>query len=82
MISQLGLNNSSISDQVNIPIFTFLSLLLVNTYHQLSDVENDSNKILENDPKCGMTTGGKEECFWDCQLTWNFSLALGKNQWQ
>ena len=23
---------------------------------------------LENDPMCGMTTGGKEECFWDCNI--------------
>ena len=23
---------------------------------------------LENDPHCGLTTGGKEECFWDCPL--------------
>ena len=24
--------------------------------------------ILENDPMCGITTGGKEECFWDCEI--------------
>ena len=22
---------------------------------------------LENDPMCGLTTGGNSECFWDCE---------------
>ena len=22
---------------------------------------------LENDPMCGLTTGGSSECFWDCE---------------
>ena len=26
---------------------------------------------LENDPKCGITTGGLDECFWDCETTTN-----------
>ena len=24
---------------------------------------------LENDPQCGITTGGQDECFWDCETT-------------
>ena len=24
---------------------------------------------LENDPMCGITTGGKEDCFWNCTIT-------------
>ena len=24
---------------------------------------------LENDPKCGLTTGGQDECFWDCDIS-------------
>ena len=23
---------------------------------------------LENDPECGVTTGGREDCFWDCEI--------------
>ena len=23
---------------------------------------------LDNDPMCGITTGGKEDCFWDCEV--------------
>ena len=23
---------------------------------------------LQNDPMCGITTGGKEDCFWDCKI--------------
>ena len=23
---------------------------------------------MENDPKCGLTTGGRAECWWDCQI--------------
>ena len=26
---------------------------------------------LENDPKCGITTGGQDECYWDCVTTTN-----------
>ena len=26
---------------------------------------------LENDPKCGITTGGLDECYWDCETTTN-----------
>ena len=77
MLSLLGQFNSTILENVNIPVFTFLSLLFVNTLRNLEEIENDPNKILENDPKCGITTGGSEECFWDCQLTYNFSLHLG-----
>ena len=24
---------------------------------------------LEDDPMCGITTGGREDCFWDCEMT-------------
>ena len=24
-------------------------------------------QTLENDPQCGLTTGGQQECYWDCQ---------------
>ena len=23
---------------------------------------------LEDDPMCGITTGGREDCFWDCEI--------------
>ena len=26
---------------------------------------------LENDPQCGLTTGGQDECYWDCVVTSN-----------
>ena len=32
-----------------------------------------ARQILENDPQCGLTTGGQEECYWDCQ---RFYLAV------
>ena len=25
-----------------------------------------ARQTLENDPQCGLTTGGQEECYWDC----------------
>ena len=31
-------------------------------------LKGNSNK-LENDEMCGITTGGKEECNWDCELS-------------
>ena len=33
-----------------------------------SDIKTKQNFILEDDPMCGVTTGGKEECFWDCNI--------------
>ena len=31
---------------------------------------------LENDPMCGFPTGGREECFWDCEI--DHSLPFGR----
>ena len=31
-------------------------------------LEKSANYKLENDPMCGITTGGAEDCFWDCQI--------------
>ena len=28
---------------------------------------------LENDPMCGVPTGGMEECFWDCEVGNSFN---------
>ena len=30
-------------------------------------VDSNSRNKLENDPMCGITTSGMEECFWDCK---------------
>ena len=30
---------------------------------------------LENDPMCGVTTGGKEDCFWDCEIGYDSLLT-------
>ena len=36
-------------------------------YESGSQFESDYK--LENDPQCGQTRGGKEECTWDCEVT-------------
>ena len=28
---------------------------------------------LEDDPQCGLTTGGQEDCFWDCDIVFDDS---------
>ena len=30
--------------------------------------EETKRSRLENDPQCGLTTGGREECWWDCKI--------------
>ena len=43
---------------------TFLTELLL----QLSRLTQQSDRyILQDDPMCGLVTGGMEECWWDCQ---------------
>ena len=47
-----------------------LSYLSVMISIHLGDIFTPKTKFkLENDPMCGITTGGREECFWDCELT-------------
>ena len=62
--------NITSSIDYNIPLFTFMGLLAVNTYHHLTN--DDTDYVLEDDPECGKTTGGEPECFWDCQPELNF----------
>ena len=50
---------------MKIPIFTFLSLLGINTLRILT--EQSRPTILRNDPSCGLTAGGRDDCTWDCQ---------------
>ena len=33
---------------------------------QLSRLQTE-RYVLQDDPMCGLVTGGKEECWWDCQ---------------
>ena len=42
-------------------IWIFLSTLVLNG--------NSISMKLENDKMCGITTGGKEECHWDCEAS-------------
>ena len=66
----LEIANLTTQIDYNIPLFTFVSLVAVNTYHQLTD--DNTDYVLEDDPDCGVTTGGDAECFWDCQPELNF----------
>ena len=38
--------------------------------------DDDEGKVLEDDPMCGVTTGGREECVWDCEVI-NFAESDG-----
>ena len=53
---------------IKIPIAVFLSLLGLNTYRLLTNTKDESPDILKSDPLCGVTGGGREECYWDCEL--------------
>ena len=33
---------------------------------QIKEIE-ERTRVLENDSKCGIRTGGNDECFWDCE---------------
>ena len=55
----------------NIPSFTFLGLVVISIARifieeQIKEIE-ERTRVLENDPKCGIRTGGNDECFWDCE---------------
>ena len=59
-----------------IPLFTFLSLLGINTHRILTEdslsspstrQSQEDNLILQNDPMCGLTAGG-EGCELDCDI--------------
>ena len=73
----LGRTNSSIVPDLIIPIFTFASLLTLNTFRELTEHDYiPTDFILDNDPKCGVTTGGRNECDWDCEQKLNFADVL------
>ena len=65
----------------NIPLFTFLSLLGINTHRILTEESlsspstrqsQENNLKLMNDPMCGLTAGG-EGCALDCDIHPDFS---------
>ena len=60
-------------------LLTIILQLLMNLQHPILLEKNDKNhheykklerrsNLLEDHPKCGITTGGKEECWWSCTL--------------
>ena len=42
----------------------FLQLIIFSEVPMLPD--NNNLNILQSHPRCGITTGGREECWWDC----------------
>jgi len=48
----------------NVFVMTFLTSLGLEGLRYY--VEENSKKFLESDPQCGLTTGGRSECWWDC----------------
>ena len=42
----------------------------------LSGFRTDSIYKLGNDPMCGVTTGGNDECHWDCKLGFNSWVTI------
>ena len=41
----------------------FQDFLIINILNRL---EENNKRKLESDPQCGLTTGGRSECWWDC----------------
>ena len=40
----------------------------IETAPEKSDIVTKQNFFLEDDPMCGTTTGGRDECFWNCEI--------------
>merc|ERR1712131_456740 len=59
------------NDLVSIPsiaALSFISLLGLRTSSLIEDIFTRKEFKLENEVDCGVTTGGKEECYWDCEV--------------
>ena len=41
--------------------------VLIDYFCSLDLIGNERISTFEDDPQCGETTGGKEECIWDCE---------------
>ena len=62
VLSEAGAQNTTFLGQVF--MVTFLTSLGLEGVRRV--VEEVTRPRLENDPQCGLTTGGREECWWDC----------------
>lgn len=50
------------------PLSVLAIFLGLQTAHLLLGSKTKTpRESLENDPQCGLTTGGQQECYWDCQ---------------
>ena len=51
------------------PLAVFTVVLGLQTANLLLGSQTQTpRQSLENDPQCGLTTGGQQECYWDCQM--------------
>ena len=49
-------------------IFVLRSFILLKLYNATCNPGAAARPRLESDAMCGVTTGGREECYWDCGL--------------
>ena len=73
LVEWLRFQNSSIG--FLLPASAVLSLLGLNFVRVIDGQfivnrrENiQKNNLLEDDPNCGITYSGRDECFWDCEI--------------
>ena len=63
-------------------IHLFVTLMIQDGQQTLIDDSSSSARnvpILQDHPNCGTTTGGREECWWNCSL---ISLGFGVSLFQ
>ena len=60
-------------------IVTFIASLALTTFRNILEPRQE-RFCLENDPECGLLTGGREECWWGCDI-YRHENALGQGNW-
>ena len=66
----------------NVILASFLATFVISLGLRTTQllIENDGKTKLQDDPMCGTTTGGSEECTWDCERNiFEFGLVLDGN---
>ena len=67
-VSTFSAGEEDIELDMRSQIFVLRSFILLKLYNATCNPGAAARPRLESDAMCGVTTGGREECYWDCGL--------------
>ena len=67
-VSTLSAGEEDIEFDMRSQIFILRSFILLKLYNVTCNPGAAARPRLESEAMCGVTTGGREECYWDCGL--------------